>query len=121
MHGTFAIQNHGPHYGRGVAELHRVVLKCAVVTPITKEVRIESNIKVGRMRSMESQWTSKTIRILKGVMAMVPRSPVLSNSELVCEGIARSNGALSDGVHTVVFKRIQLTCTMHVNGCAIVT
>ena len=51
---TFAVQNYGPYNSRGVAELHRIVLKNVIVILITKKIRIESNIKVGRIRFIES-------------------------------------------------------------------
>lgn len=52
---------------------------------------------------------------------MVPGSPVLSDPELVGERIAWSYGALSDGIYSIMFKGIELTGTMHMNSCTVVS
>lgn len=62
---TSSVQDDGLHEGRRIPQIRTIVLKSTVVTPITEEERVESDIKLIRVRSVEGQWTCKTIGVLE--------------------------------------------------------
>jgi len=90
------------------------------VTPVTKQVRVKSNIVIAWAGSMEGYWAGKAIGILERVMTVVPRSTVLSDPEFVCERISWSNGTLSDSVDTIIFERVKQPNTVPVHSCTII-
>lgn len=117
---AFTVQDDGLHLRRRISKLDREVLECAVVAPITKQERVQGDIKVSRRRAVEGDWASKTICVLKRVMTVVPRSAILRNVELVSIAITGCNGALCDGIDTVMLEGIEHANTVPVNSCPVV-
>lgn len=53
-------------------------------------------------------------------MAVVPRCAVLSDPESIGEFVSRGNGALADGIDTIVFEGVEHSDTVPVDSCAVV-
>lgn len=117
---AFAVQDDGLHLRRRVSKLDREILEGAVMAPVTKQEWVQSDIKVCRRRSVKRDWSSKTIRILKRVMTVIPRSAILRDVEFVGIGIVGRNGALCDRVDTVMLEGIEHTDTVPVDSRAVV-
>lgn len=64
---------------------------------------------------MESKWPRESIRILRRVVTMVPRCPILRRFELVCKMIIWCDRALRYCVNTIILKRIKQSHSMPVN------
>ena len=117
---AFAVQDDRLHLRRRVPKLDRKVLESAVVAPITKQERVQGDVEVSRRRAVEGDGTSETIGVLKRVMAVIPRGAILRDIELVCVAIAGCNGALRDGIDTVMLEGIEHANPMPVDSCAVV-
>ena len=64
--------------------------------------------------------TECSVSILHGVMTMVPWTPVLQSCPIIGESVSRSDGALSDAIHTVHMRGVQLPNSVPVDTCPIV-
>ena len=90
------------------------------MAPITEEEWIQGDVEVTRMRTMEGDGASKAICVLQGVMAVIPGSTILSDSELVGKTVSRSDGTLCDGIDAIVLESIEHADAMPVGCRAIV-
>ena len=115
-----AVQDVRLHGGRSDELLDVVVLEGAVVAPVAEHKGLDGLVVVGRGRAVEGHRARQSIRILEGVMAVVPRRPVLGHSESVRMAVSRRNGALRDTVDAIVLELVQQTGPVPVYGGAIV-
>ena len=89
------------------------------MAPIAKQERVQGDIKVSRRRAVEGDRASKTICILKRIMAVIPRSAILRHIEFVRIAVVGCNGALRDGIDTVMLEGIEHANTVPVDSCAV--
>lgn len=65
-------------------------------------------------------WALQAIRILDGVMTVVPRTSILHCPPGVDKLVFRSNGTLSDTIDTIHLHGLPLSNPMPVDACAII-
>lgn len=104
---------------RRVTKLLCEIFEGAVVAPITEEIRIQGDVKITRMRTMKCHGAKKAISVLQGIVAVIPGCAILSDSELVCKAVPRSDGALCDGIDAIVLEGIKQAGAMPVDSSAI--
>ena len=78
------------------------------------------NVIIGRSRTMDHNWASDTITVLRAEVRVVPRCAVVGSDEFVDLGITWCKSALSDTVDTVLVIGIELTHAVPVNGGTVV-
>ena len=96
------------------------IFKCAVVAPVTDQERVQDKVIVCGTWSVEGHWSRKTIRILQGIVAMVPGTAVLQDFEDVGKSVCRCDWALGDSVDSVHWHCMKLTNTMPMDGGSVV-
>ena len=85
----------------GSLRLRREDLKHRFMEPVSQWKSAQINIPVGRRRSVDDDWSNCAIAVLHRVVAVIPRSAVLSCLECVGLRLARGNWALGDAIRTV--------------------
>ena len=86
---------------RRTAEFDLEVLESTPVAPIAYEYRVPCFVPIGTCGTMNEQWTSNTVWILKRVMTVVPGMAVLGCLEVVCVSVISSNRTLRDAIDSV--------------------
>jgi hypothetical protein len=85
------------------------------VVVVADGVCAEVNVVVCRRRAADNQRADHTIAVLVGVVAMVPRCPVLGDMESVRLAVSRWDGALGDAVCSVLVAFAKLPDAMPVD------
>lgn len=106
--------------GLKVGSRLRKDLEGGLVVPLVDDVRAKVNIVVGRSRAVENHSSHYTITVLSGEVRVVPRGSELSDLEVVCPGITRSEGTFSNTVDTIVASAVVLPHTVPVDGSTVV-
>ena len=114
------VQDVGLHGRRSDKLLDVVVLEGAVVAPVAEHEGLDGLVVIGRRWAMEGHRAGQAVRVLEGVMAVIPGRSVLGHVKPIRVAIARGNGALGHAVDAVVLELVQHPGAMPMDGRAVV-
>lgn len=114
------IEKNAIHFGGTTHQFCLEMHETTFVIPVSHENRIDWVIKLRRRRPVDGHRPQHAITILQRVMTVIPGCSILPGREFVGKMITRRDGALGNRIDTVIFKAVQHSDTMPMNGSAVV-
>ena len=102
------------------AKLDLEILECAAMTPVADEDWIPCLVPISTRRTVDEYRAGDPVRVLEGVVTVVPGMTVLSRLEVVCKSVFSSNGTLRNTVDPIRCVCMKLSEAMPVDCGSVV-